>query len=140
MSVITPEFLSLVPGFFSTDAEESARSLESLLRMCFAEEPSAADLYLMLGYNLSVPPYVRQALFSRSFDNDDLLPKIRKPVLITHGADDAIVKPAAVDQHKAGMPHAQIHVMAGTGHAPFWEDAASFNRRLREFVDEPARA
>ena len=55
----------------------------------------------MLGYNVSVPPYVRQALFSRSFDNDDLLPKIRKPVLITHGADDAVVKPAAVDQHKA---------------------------------------
>lgn len=133
MSVITPEFLSLVPGFFSSDVEESVRSLESLLRMCFAQEPSATDLYLMLGYNLSVPPYVRQALFSRSFDNDDLLPKIRKPVLITHGADDAIVKPAAVDQHKAGMARAQIHMMANAGHACFWDDAASFNRRLQVF-------
>ena len=89
----------------------------------------------MMGYNLSVSPSVRQALFSRSFDNDDLLPSIRKPVLITHGADDAIVKPAAVDQHKAGMPHAQIDVMASTGHAPFWEDASSFNRRLQEFAE-----
>src|ERR1044071_725520 len=60
ISVLTPEFLSLVPGFFSTEVEESVRSLESLLRMCFVQEPSAADLYLMLGYNLSVPPYVRQ--------------------------------------------------------------------------------
>jgi pimeloyl-ACP methyl ester carboxylesterase len=74
-------------------------------------------------------------MFSRSFDNDDLLPKIRKPVLITHGADDAIVKPAAVDQHKAGMGHAQIQMMANAGHAPFWEDAASFNRRLQEFAE-----
>ncbi|MGH9176848.1 MAG: alpha/beta fold hydrolase, partial [Vicinamibacterales bacterium] len=93
LSVLTPEFLQLIPGFFATEVEESARSLESLLRMCLVQEPSAADLYLMLGYNLSVPPFVRQALFSRSFDNDDLLPSIRKPVLITHGADDAIVKP-----------------------------------------------
>ena len=135
MSVITPAFLSLVPGFFSSDVEESVRSLESLLRMCFAQEPSAADLYLMVGYNLSVPPYVRQALFSRSFDNDDLLPKIRKPVLITHGADDAIVKLSAVDQHKAGMAHAQIHRMANAGHACFWDDAASFNRRLQAFSE-----
>ena len=135
MSVLTPEFLSLVPGFFATEVEESVRSLESLLRMCFVQEPSAADLYLMLGYNLSVPPYVRQALLSRSFDNDDLLPRIRKPVLITHGADDAIVKPAVVDQHKASMAHAQIHVMAKAGHAPFWDDAASFNRRLRAFSE-----
>lgn len=135
MSVLTPEFLNLVPGFFATQVEESVRSLESLLRTCFVQEPSAADLYLMLGYNLAVPPYVRQALFSRSFNNDDLLPKIRKPVLITHGADDAIVKPAVVDQHKASMAHAQIHVMANAGHAPFWDDAASFNRRLRAFSE-----
>lgn len=135
MSVLTPEFLNVVPGFFATEVEESVRSLESLLRMCFVQEPSAADLYLMLGYNLSVPPYVRQALFSRSFNNDDLLPRIRKPVLITHGADDAIVKPVVVDQHKASIPHAQIHVMANAGHAPFWDDAGSFNRRLREFAE-----
>jgi pimeloyl-ACP methyl ester carboxylesterase len=89
----------------------------------------------MLGYNLSVPPFVRQALLSRSLNNDDLLPKIRKPVLITHGASDAIVKPAVVDQHKAMMTHAQVHVMANAGHAPFWEDAASFNLHLREFVE-----
>jgi pimeloyl-ACP methyl ester carboxylesterase len=89
----------------------------------------------MMGYNVSVPPYVRQALLSRSFHNDDLLPKIRKPVLITHGTDDAVVKPAAVDQHRAGLAHAQVHMMAKTGHAPFWEDAATFNQRLRAFSE-----
>src|ERR1700756_4942881 len=84
MSVLTPEFLSLVPLFFSMDTETSGRGLEGLLRLCFAQEPSASELYIMLGYNVSVPPYVRQGLFSRSFDNDDLLPKIHKPVLVTH--------------------------------------------------------
>jgi non-heme chloroperoxidase len=134
MSVLTSEFLSLVPGLFASEVEESVRSLDSLLRLCFAQL-SAEDLYLMLGYNVSVPPYVRQALFSRSFDNDDLLPKLRKQVLITHGADDAVVKPAAVDQHKAAIAHAQIQMMANAGHACFWDDAAAFNRRLRVFTE-----
>ena len=135
LSVLTPEFLGLVPGFFSTDAGESVGALGSLLRMCFAREPSAEEFYLMLGYNVSVPPYVRQALLSRSFDNDDLLPRMRKPVLITHGADDAVVKPSVVEQHKVGLPHAQTHLMANAGHASFWDDAAAFNRRLREFAE-----
>ena len=108
MSVLTPEFLNLVPGFFATDVEESVRSMESLVRLCFVQEPSAEDLYLMLGYNLSVPPYVWQAMLSRSLDNDDLLPEIRKPMLITHGAEDAIVKPAIVDQHKASVVQAKF--------------------------------
>jgi pimeloyl-ACP methyl ester carboxylesterase len=135
LSFLTPEFLSLVPGFFSNDVEEGVHALEAFLRMFFAKAPSVDELYLMLGYNLSVPPYVRQALFSRSFDNDDLLPKIRKPALITHGSEDAIVKPAVIDQHKAGMAHAQIHKIANTGHAPFWDDPTTFNQRLRAFCE-----
>jgi non-heme chloroperoxidase len=135
VSVLTPEFLGVVPQFLSTEAETSVRGLEGLLRLCFAQKPLPSELYLMLGYNVSVPPYVRQGLFSRSFSNDDLLPKIRKPVLITHGAADAIVKPAAVDQHKAAMPHAQVQVMANTGHAAFWDDTPGFNERLRAFCE-----
>ena len=66
MSVLSPEFVSLVPGFFAPGVEDSVRILGSLLRLCFALEPSPEELYLMLGYNLSVPPYVRQALLARS--------------------------------------------------------------------------
>ena len=88
----------------------------------------------MLGYSVSVPPYVRQGLLSRSVDNDDLLPRIRKPVLITQGAEDAVVKLTAIDQHKAGgLAHAQIQIVPNVGHAPFWDDAAVFNQSLRAF-------
>jgi non-heme chloroperoxidase len=139
VSVLTPEFLALVPGFFSNDVGESVSSLESLLRLCFAREVSQTDLYTMLGYNVSVPPFVRQALLSRVLDNADLLPTIGKPALITHGTNDAIVKKEVVEQHRAGLAHAQIHLMPDAGHAPFWDDAASFNRRLAAFSDEVAR-
>jgi non-heme chloroperoxidase len=135
IAVLNPELLSLVPGFFSTEVTESVRSLEGLLRLFFAREPAIEDLFLMLGYNLSVPPYVRQALFSRSLSNDDILPRIRKPVLITHGSADAVVKPAAVNRHKASLAHAEIHTPDKAGHACFWEDAAHFNQRQRAFSE-----
>jgi hypothetical protein len=86
-AVLTPAFLDLVPGFFATEVEASVRSLERLLRMCSAREIPVADLYQMLGYNVSVPPYVRQAMLSRSFDNDDLLPKLRKPCSHSHSGE-----------------------------------------------------
>lgn len=60
MSALSPEVLSLVPGFFATEVEQSVRSLQSLLQLFFAKDPSAEERYLMLGYNLSVPPYVRR--------------------------------------------------------------------------------
>src|SRR6185436_17229897 len=87
-----------------------------------------------LDWNLNVPPHVRQALLARAFDNGDLLPTIRKPVLITHSRAETIVKPEAAEQHLAAMPHAQAHWTQDTGHAPFWDQAAAFNQRLAEFV------
>jgi pimeloyl-ACP methyl ester carboxylesterase len=67
-------------------------------------DPSRPGRLFALRYTMeqsnetSHPPYVRKALLSRSFNNDDLLPKLRKPVLITHGTDDAVVKSAVIDQ------------------------------------------
>ena len=135
MSVLTPEFLATVPQFLSPDTETCVRGLEGLLRLCFAREPSSEERYLMLGYDVTVPPYVRQGLFSRAFDNDDLLPRLRKPVLITHGELDAIVRPSAVEQHQAAMPHAQVQWAANAGHAVFWDDAPAFNERLQAFCE-----
>jgi len=134
-SVLGPEFLALVPGLFAADVEASAASLQALLRLCFAGEPAIEDLYLMLGFSLTVPPYVRQGLFSRSLDNDDVLSRIRKPVLVVHGARDVIVKPAVIDQHSASVPHARVEMMPDVAHAPFWEDAAVFNGHLEAFCE-----
>lgn len=133
-SVLSADFLNLIPGLFSADAEDSVRSLGSLLSLCFATELSREDRYRMLGYSVSVPPYVRQALFSRLFDNDDLLRKLRKPVLITHGTADAVVKQTVIDQQMGRIASAEVRMLA-TGHACFWDDAAAYNRCLREFAE-----
>ena len=134
LSVLTPEFLANVPGLLSADAEESVRALETLLDLAFASDLTPEERYLMLGWSMRVPPHVRQALFARSFDNDDLMPRISKPVLITHSSAETIVKPSAVDEHLAAISTAQVHWTREAGHAPFWDDADGFNKRLREFA------
>ena len=139
-AVLSAEFLALLPGLFSGEVGEGVRGLEALLHLCFVREPEAPDLYTMLGFNVSVPPFVRQALLTRVVDNDDLLPTIMKPVLITHGALDAVVRQEVVAQHRAGLPHAQVDVMPDAGHAAFWDDAAQFNQRLGAFREEVARS
>jgi non-heme chloroperoxidase len=133
-SVLTADFLGLVPGFFSDDAQESVRALDGLIGLCFASELSAEDRYLMLGYGASVPPYVRRGLLSRALDNDDLLPKLRIPVLITHGADDAVVKPEVIARQMSSIPRTEVQRMAGCGHACFWDDAPGYNRHLGAFA------
>src|SRR5262245_50114830 len=135
VAVLTPEFLSLIPGFFSSDAEESVRALDSLVSLCVTKDLSAEERYLIRGYNASVPPYVRQALFSRAFDNDDLLPKISKPVLITHATADAVVKPIVIERQMKAIRNAQVHMIDDAGHACFWDDAPTYNRRLHEFAE-----
>jgi pimeloyl-ACP methyl ester carboxylesterase len=136
ISVLSADFLGLIPGFFSADPDEGARALDALIGLCFMPALPPEERYLMLGFSLSVPPYVRQGLFSRAFDNDDLLPKLRKPVLITQADDDAVVKPVVVEQQMGVIAHAQIHRMTKAGHACFWNDAAAYNRVLAEFAAE----
>jgi pimeloyl-ACP methyl ester carboxylesterase len=63
------------------------------------------------------------------------LPKLRKPVLVIHGADDAVVKLSMVQQLTSAIPHAQAHVLPNAGHAPFWDDAETFNQCLRTFCE-----
>lgn len=134
LSVLTPEFLGNVPGMLSEDADESTHALEALIDMAIASGLSDQERSAMLAWNVSVPPHVRQALFARAFDNDDLLRSIRKPVLLTHSRAETIVKPVVVEQHSALMPHAQVQWTSETGHAPFWDAAGAFNARLREFA------
>lgn len=135
MSVLAPEFVALVPGFFSADPEEGKTSLGELLRICFSNQPSDQEFKQMLAQSVAVPCFVRQGMFSRSFDNDDLLPNLQKPVLVTHGTLDRIVKQAAAEFHASRIPKGELHLVEGSGHAPFWDDPSAYNDRLRAFCN-----
>ncbi len=128
------QFLDIAPGLFSTDVEQSATALQTFVRLLVHEEPSPEDLYFFLGFMTIVPPHVREGLFSRTVDNDAVVARMRKPMLLTWGEKDTIILPS-MGQHIAGVAkHAQVSLYPNVGHAPFWEAPERFNLELKEFV------
>ena len=138
MSALDPEFAAMIPDLLSGDIDLVVQGLTALAYRCFRDLPSR-HLYKILGAAVSTPRRVRNEMFARTLDNDDLLARLRKPVLVTHGSRDAVVRPTIADRHHALIANAQVHLLE-SGHAPFWDDAIDFNQRLREFAEELDRA
>jgi pimeloyl-ACP methyl ester carboxylesterase len=69
-------------------------------------------------------------------DTSPFLEKITAPVAIFTGADDVVVKPDAAAALKAGLPQAHHWLLADVGHAPYCEDAGSFNASIEAFLDK----
>lgn len=132
---LTEDFLGLAPGFFSNVAEESSAALQKFMRLVVYEEPTPEDYYFFLGFNTIVPYYVRAGLFDRMLENDDVLAQIKKPVLLTHGENDGLVKTDMANYHKEKISHAQVSFYPNVGHTPFWENSERFNSELRSFVN-----
>jgi len=127
------DFAELVPGFFSENFGECVAALQKLIRLFVYEEPSLEDVCFCLGYNVMVPTYVRQGLFSRNLNNDSIIKEMHKPMLLSYGEQDAIVSPRMCT-HIAGLANrATLSIYPNVGHAPFWEAPERFNRELREF-------
>lgn len=130
----SPERLQLSATLSSSDAMQSVEALSAFVRLCAFREIPLADFYLMLGYNVVVPPYVREALEHRTVSNLDLLPAIRKPVLISHGVEDRLVSLNAAQQHAELIPGARTSFYPHVGHMPFYEAAERFNQELKDFA------
>jgi non-heme chloroperoxidase len=128
------DFLATLPGLFSTDLEASTAALRTFIQLTTSAEPAPEDLYLALGYNIVVPPHVRQAMLSRTLTYDGLLEGLTIPVLVAHGSDDEIVLPAMAEHHGRLIPHAKTSWYQGVGHSPFLEVPDRFNADLRSFA------
>lgn len=130
---VSDEFVAAIPGFFSDDVTESVTALQELISLCIPSGLTPEERYQLLGFNLVVPPHVREGLLSRNLDNDTVLNRMRKPLLLSWGEDDGVV-PTRMRDHILDLArHARLSSYPGVGHAPFWEAPGRFNRELREF-------
>jgi len=116
------------------DLAVSIAGTRAFLRACFARQPAHDEFETMLAYNMVVPPSIRKALRSRTPNPGDLLPKLRLPVLVTHGAVDDVSLVARSYYAAETIPGATLSVFEDIGHSPFWEDAPRYNRELAAFV------
>ena len=67
-------------------------------------------------------------------DTTNYLPDITAPILILSASEDIVVKPAALAALIADLPAAHHVVMQGVGHAPYCEDAHTFNSLVECFI------
>jgi len=134
MPFLGPDLISVVPGLFSNEVEESTAALQAFVDICSATPPEDEDFYSILGYNTTVPPHVRQAMLSRTVDHDEIFADLQAPALIVHGLADRVVLPAMSEHLARLMPHAQTSYYTGIGHTPFAEDQARFDAELLAFA------
>jgi pimeloyl-ACP methyl ester carboxylesterase len=115
----------------------------TFLDSCYGRKPSEADFRIALAYNMRVPAAVRRAIAGWSTDAGQTvaaLRKVRVPTLVTHGRDDTVVLPRAVDMTVSAIPHARVSWFDDCGHSPFCEDASRFNDELMSFVQSCTEA
>jgi non-heme chloroperoxidase len=110
------------------------------LRACFATQPEPADFQTMLAFNMLAPLYVRAGLAGRPANYAEVLKALRLPVLVSHGEKDRILATPMARFTAATVPGARLSLYPESGHAPFWEEPARFNRELGEFVRQAQTA
>ncbi|WP_157666711.1 alpha/beta fold hydrolase [Bordetella genomosp. 13] len=121
---------ALMRPLASEDPKAAAEAVEPFLRACFEKQPPEAELREMIRFNKETPPAVRRFMGGRPADYDDVLRKVRVPVLITHGRLDQISAVAMSEYTASLIPHARLSIYEGVGHSPFYEDPARFNAEL----------
>ncbi len=120
-----------------TDQAVVRNHMREFLKACFAMQPSPAELESMMRFNELVPAAARQGLLLRpgpDMDFSATLRQIKVPVMITQGRKERLVLPPQAEYIKSLIPAATLSFYDNAGHAPFYEDAARFNRELAKFA------
>lgn len=130
--------VDFIDGMILDDPLRNREATRQFLAACYAVLPSPEEFDAALAYNMAVPPVVRAAHLARPGNDGNILPALDIPVLVTHGAEDAIIRPALSEWTARALPRARLSLYDGIGHAPFFEDASRFNRELADFVRSTA--
>jgi pimeloyl-ACP methyl ester carboxylesterase len=96
-----------------------------------------AFLDVVVQESLKVPARVWRAAFAGLFEDDFAaeLDRIAAPTLVLWGDRDAFSPRADQDILASAIPHAELVVYEGTGHALHWEEPARFAADLTGFIE-----
>ena len=136
---IGPAFLTNAPSGADPDLPTRVAALRRFWRAMTEHPLTEEDLETGLCGSVSVQPAVLGALISRQIDSDDVLGRLRVPVLVSHGRQDQIILASMAAHVLQVCPTATPSWYDGVGHMPFAEDPERFNRELGELVRGAAR-
>jgi pimeloyl-ACP methyl ester carboxylesterase/predicted glycosyltransferase len=115
--------------------------LEFFFSQCFTEPHSTKQREDTVGWGLetSAETLVATQLAPRLQNEESvrrLVSRVRCPVLVIHGSDDA-VRPCASGARLAELTDGELVVLEGSGHLPHGRDPVKVNLLLRDFVCPP---
>lgn len=142
---LSPDLLTESAGRFTERctshdlAERTAATAEFLLE-CFHQLPTEAELRNMLVVNGMTARAVNEGFIKTSVtDLEPVFASYGGPVLITHGAHDRLVRVAMSERIRALNPRNRLSLFEASGHSPFYEEPARYNRELAAFTAAAAR-
>lgn len=141
---LSPEQIVAHPELYrdlnSADLQTHLQTVREFLRLCFDTKPDERTFELLLANAAMASWDMQRAVQSMSIDAARGLGNARVPVLLLYGARDALIHPEpAMARAWQLNPRASGLLYAGSGHAPFMEEAERFNRDLARFVDSAGK-
>ena len=89
----------------------------------------------------AIPARVWQAVLEQGLDpmfaSGELqkdLPKLTAPTLLIWGSKDPLITEDLRQTLREGLPHAQVKILEGLGHNPFWEDPRACAEVINAFL------
>src|SRR5262249_36901604 len=86
---------------------------------------------------ITAPQFARAGVFNvtpQALVFGSAMARLRVPVLVQHGADDALVSPSVISAEQAVIRQFSAKLYPKSGHIPFILSAAAFNRDLLEWL------
>jgi 3-oxoadipate enol-lactonase len=98
------------------------------------EDPVGAALYQAIGsLNPELPQERLGAILTTTWPLDEIA-AVRAPTLFVVGSEDDIFPPAVIERCAEVIPGAVVEQIPGTGHSPYFEAPALWNRVVSDFL------
>jgi non-heme chloroperoxidase len=143
---LSPDLLTPLAGRYakstsSHDLAERTAETSDFLLACFHQPPTGIDLQQMLVVNGMTARAVNEGFTqTTTADMEPAFARYRKPLLLSHGAHDRLVRLAMSERIRALRPDAKLSIFHNSGHSPFYEESRRYNHELAAFVTAAARS
>lgn len=133
--LLTRESVGFTATTTSPDLAIRSAATADFLAACFHRAPTKAEMQRMLVVNGMTARAVNEGFVqTKTTDLEPVFQAYAGPVLLTHGVHDRLVRLAMSERIKAIHPGARLSLFSQSGHSPFFEEPARYDKELAAFV------
>ena len=122
------------PNYARVQAATGTQQWSEIVWPLISHDPDLVALHARHAAGISERRQAAQLVEMRAYDFENELTRIAVPTLVIHGRDDASMPIAHGEFIASKVPGARLEIFERSGHFPFWEQEADFERVVREFA------